>query len=435
MVASSRGFTTQLELKLSTLFISYGLAPSKKKRMCFPRDPLTILSRISCCLSEPVVPVRRGSGSGKSNEKVEDWRFDSKKSPHRVRVQASSAMPFASAQSRFPSKQEKFYSRCTPRNSGPQSRDTPPKRDTGIANEKDWGISLLNESVNESGTNEDGSTWYQESGEDLGENGHRCRWTRMGGTSHDGSSEWKETWWEKSDWSGYKELGVEKSGRNAEGDSWWETWQEVLHQDEWSNLARIERSAQKEAKSGSENAGWHEKWWEKYDAKGWTEKGAHKYGRLNEQSWWEKWGEHYDGSGSVLKWTDKWAETELGTKWGDKWEEKFFAGIGSRQGETWHVSPSGERWSRKWGEEHFGNGKVHKYGKSTTGESWDIVVDEETYYESEPHYGWADVVGDSSQLLSIQPRERPPGVYPPLDFGSSPRPGDDQSDKPPTSAS
>lgn len=42
--------------------------------------------------------------------------------------------------------------------------------------------------------------------------------------------------------------------------------------------------------------------WEKYDAKGWTEKGAHKYGRLNEQSWWEKWGEHYDGRGFVLKW-------------------------------------------------------------------------------------------------------------------------------------
>lgn len=42
--------------------------------------------------------------------------------------------------------------------------------------------------------------------------------------------------------------------------------------------------------------------WEKYDAKGSTEKGAHKYGRLNEQSWWEKWGEHYDGRGSVLKW-------------------------------------------------------------------------------------------------------------------------------------
>lgn len=65
--------------------------------------------------------------------------------------------------------------------------------DTGIANEKDWGISLLNENVNESGTNEDGSAWYRESGEELGENGYKCRWTRMGGQSHDGSSEWKET--------------------------------------------------------------------------------------------------------------------------------------------------------------------------------------------------------------------------------------------------
>lgn len=322
------------------------------------------------------------------------------------------------------SKQDKLHlrrrPRCTERNSGPQSRDTPPKRDTGIANEKDWGISLLNEHVNESGTNEDGSTWYRESGEELGETGYRCRWTRMGGASFDSSSEWKEEWWEKSDWTGYKELGVEKSGRNAEGDSWWETWQEVLHQDEWSNLARIERSAQKQAKSGTENAGWYEKWWEKYDAKGWTEKGAHKWGRLNEQSWWEKWGEHYDGRGSVLKWTDKWAETALGTRWGDKWEERFFEGIGSRQGETWHVSQNDERWSRTWGEEHIGNGKVHKYGKSTTGESWDIVVDEETYYEAAPHYGWADVVGDSSQLLSIKPREKPPDIYPNFDFTKSP---------------
>lgn len=65
--------------------------------------------------------------------------------------------------------------------------------DTGIANEKDWGISLLNENVNETGTNEDGSTWHRESGEDLAENGYRCRWTRMGGRSHDDSSEWKET--------------------------------------------------------------------------------------------------------------------------------------------------------------------------------------------------------------------------------------------------
>ncbi|OVA15626.1 hypothetical protein BVC80_1313g14 [Macleaya cordata] len=378
------------------------------------------LSRISYCCSDSVSPIRRKSGSRKSVvENAEEWRLETKRNQRQVRIQAIPTTPFASPRPSGASEQKKFFPRCTPRNPAPQSRDTPPKRDTGIANEKDWGISLLNENVNESGINEDGSTWYRESGEDLGENGYRCRWTRMGGQCHDGSSEWKETWWEKSDWTGYKELGVEKSGKNAEGDAWWETWQEVLHQDEWSNLARIERSAEKQAKSGTENAGWYEKWWEKYDAKGWTEKGAHKYGRLNEQSWWEKWGEHYDGRGSVLKWTDKWAETELGTKWGDKWEERFVAGIGSRQGETWHVSPAGERWSRTWGEEHFGNGKVHKYGKSTTAESWDIVVDEETYYEAEPHYGWADVVGDSSQLLSIQPRERPPGVYPNLEFGSS----------------
>ncbi|KAK1296019.1 hypothetical protein QJS10_CPB15g00272 [Acorus calamus] len=386
---------------------------------------------VRCCCSDLEFPV-----GGKIAEKKEEWRLEvRKKSPPRgVRTRAMPALPFSSTRRKGVSKQENFSPRCTPRNTASQSHDTPPQRDTGIASEKDWGINLISESVNESGINEDGSTWYHESGEDLGENGYRRRWARMGGKSHDGSSEWKEMWWEKSDWTGYKELGAEKSGKNAEGDSWWETWQEVLYQDEWSNLARIERSAQKQAKSGTEDAGWYEKWWEKYDAKGWTEKGAHKYGRLNEQSWWEKWGEHYDGRGSVLKWTDKWAETELGTKWGDKWEEKFFAGIGSRQGETWHVSTTGQRWSRTWGEEHFGNGKVHKYGKSTTGESWDIVVDEETYYEAEPHYGWAEVVGNSTQLLSIQPQERPPGIYPSIDFSSSsPPPGDadGQSSEPP----
>nr|GMC85002.1 inactive purple acid phosphatase-like protein [Ipomoea batatas]GMD43608.1 inactive purple acid phosphatase-like protein [Ipomoea batatas]GME19351.1 inactive purple acid phosphatase-like protein [Ipomoea batatas] len=436
MAATSRGVATPFKTKArraDALPVSGFVELRWRKRRLLGGDARW---SVKCCCPDSVVPIRGSSGSGKSADNCEEWRFDPLKI-NRVRVHASTAMPFASPQSRFVSKPEKFFSRCTPRNSGPQSRDTPPKRDTGIANEKDWGIDLLNENINESGVNEDGSTWYRESGEDLGENGYRCRWARMGGRNHDSTSEWKETWWEKSDWSGYKELGVEKSGENAEGDSWWETWREVLHQDEWSNLARIERSAQKQAKSGTENAGWYENWWEKYDAKGWTEKGAHKYGRLNEQSWWEKWGEHYDGRGSVLKWTDKWAETALGTKWGDKWEEKFFAGIGSRQGETWHVSPIGDRWSRTWGEEHFGNGKVHKYGKSTTGESWDIVVDEETYYEAEPHYGWADVVGDSNQLLSIQPRERPPGVYPNMDFGpTAPPPSSSQpSDELPPSSS
>jgi hypothetical protein len=64
--------------------------------------------------------------------------------------------------------------------------------DTGIASEKEWGIDLNNESINESGVNKDGTSWYRESGQDLGENGYRCRWTVMGGRSADGSTEWKE---------------------------------------------------------------------------------------------------------------------------------------------------------------------------------------------------------------------------------------------------
>lgn len=44
---------------------------------------------------------------------------------------------------------------------------------------------------------------------------------------------------------------------------------------------------------------------------------------------------------------------------------------------------------------------------------------------AEPHYGWADVVGNSSQLLSIQPRDRPPGVFPSMDFGPSLPPEDE----------
>ncbi|PWZ07514.1 hypothetical protein Zm00014a_013907 [Zea mays] len=402
----------------------------------WPRRRATI--RCCCAGTDPEPRRRLSRAAAAAPERAEEWRVDGNKpsaaAPGRRRASltAMPPLPFPAPRSRRQFKQQDFYPRCTPRGPAPQSCDSPPKRDTGIASEKEWGINLLDEAVKESGINEDGSTWYRESGEDTGENGYRCRWARMGGQNHDGSTEWKETWWEKSDWTGYKELGAEKSGKNAEGDSWWEKWKEVLYQDEWSNLARIEKSAEKQAKSGAENAGWYEKWWEKYDAKGWTEKGAHKYGRLNEQSWWERWGEHYDGRGFVLKWTDKWAETDLGTKWGDKWEEKFFAGIGSRQGETWHVSPGRERWSRTWGEEHFGNGKVHKYGKSTTGESWDLVVDEETYYEAEPHYGWADVVGDSTQLLSIQPVERPPGVFPAIDFSSAPPPKDAPPGMPPS---
>ncbi|KAJ0025540.1 hypothetical protein Pint_09259 [Pistacia integerrima] len=265
----------------------------KRKRLCFSGHR-TRVARITSCCSDSAVPIRRKTG-----EMCEERRFDQKKTSHGVRIQTSSALPFASTQSCFASKQEKISPRCTPRNSGPQSRDSPPKR-----------VSL--------------------------------------------------------------------------------------------------------------------------------------------------------NSFFLFLRTDKWAETELGTKWGDKWEEKFFAGIGSRQGETWHVSPSGElkgmgggtqemidgfiyhdyrvyAMCMLVGQEHgerniLETGKFTNMAKAQPGESWDIVVDEETYYEAEPHYGWADVVGDSSQLLSITPRERPPGVYPSLDFGSSTSRDDDQPDLLPPSS-
>ncbi|GAU30191.1 hypothetical protein TSUD_311420 [Trifolium subterraneum] len=48
------------------------------------------------------------------------------------------------------------------------------------------------------------------------------------------------------------------------------------------------------------------------------------------------------------------------------------------------------------------------------------------YIAYEPHYGWVDVVGDSSQLLSIEPWERPPGVFSNLDFSSPPSPQADE---------
>ncbi|CAI7806706.1 unnamed protein product [Closterium sp. NIES-53] len=413
----------------------------------------------------------------------------------------------------------------------PNSRDSPPRRDTGIASEEEWNISLQNAPLNESGLNEDGSSWYRESGEDVGENGYRCRWSIMGGRSSDGKrcvggygegrpGRWEEVelgkgaggmaggdargrgrervplpvehhgeeefrrkdlsyrssytcyptplsspfppfppyslpfhspfsspslppppqhppsgaeksgrnamgarWWEdmaKLDTDPpplvsppppyslillFPPAGAEKSGRNAVGASWWETWQEVLRRDEWSGIARIERSAHKQAKSRTD--AWTEKWWEKYNERGWTEKGAYKFGRHEGQSWWEKWGEQYDGRGAVLKWTDKWAEQDdNGSKWGDKWEERFTNGVGRRQGETWHLSPSSSRWSRTWGEEHYGDGKVHKYGRSTSGEVWDVVVEEPTYYEGTPHYGWAEATANSLQLLAIEPMER-----------------------------
>lgn len=103
MAASSRGFTatpfTSLELKRLNISPRYrrGLELPKKRRICLDGDR-DWPNRITCCCPDSVVPIRRPTGSGKSVDKAEDWRLDTKKNPHRVRIQALPAMPFASPQ-------------------------------------------------------------------------------------------------------------------------------------------------------------------------------------------------------------------------------------------------------------------------------------------------------------------------------------------------
>ena len=109
MAASPGGFTAQLNFKLGRRPGGYpmrnqlglDLEVRKRRRLRVEASSDRVgTSRISCCCSHPVVPIRRSSGSGKSMEKSEDWRFDPKKSSHshRVRVHASPALPFASPQ-------------------------------------------------------------------------------------------------------------------------------------------------------------------------------------------------------------------------------------------------------------------------------------------------------------------------------------------------
>ncbi len=288
----------------------------------------------------------------------------------------------------------------------------PPERDTGIARERDIGIDFDAEERNE--IDDDGSSYFLKSGLDKGEGGYRCRWTVQGRSAKEATWEYRETHWEKTDASGYKELGAEKSGFNEEGDTWWETWKEcyvTIADDgagERDDGPKIERSADKWARDATGKE-WHEKWWEMYDSSGRVERGVEKSGRQGIQAWWEKWGEQRDGlGGDSIKWTDKWAENGAGTRWGDKWEERFAAdGGGKKVGETWRVGAGGERWSRTWGENIAPDGEVRKYGQSTSGEQWDTTdaspKSQQPYYDLTPEYGWEEALEDSERLLAIEP--------------------------------
>ncbi|KAL0457130.1 UNVERIFIED_CONTAM: hypothetical protein Slati_1052200 [Sesamum latifolium] len=257
------------------------------------------------------------------------------------------------------------------------------------------------------GVNPDGSRWWKEIGVERRPDGVLCKWVLTRGVSADKTIEWENKYWEAADEFGYKELGSEKSGRDAVGNVWREFWRESMMQHE--GLMHFEKTADKWGKNiqGDE---WHEKWWEHYDASGRAEKWAHKWCSIDPNSPVEDghahMGEKYDGQGGSTKYTDKWAERFEGdgwAKWGDKWDEHFDPnGHGVKQGETWWEGKHGDRWNRTWGEGHNGTGWVHKYGKSSSGEHWDSHVQEETWYERFPHFGFFHCFENSVQLRLVR---------------------------------
>lgn len=263
------------------------------------------------------------------------------------------------------------------------------------------------------GVNLDGSRWWKETGKELHKDGVTCMWTVIRGTNADGT-EWEEKFWEAFDDLDYKELGAEKSGRDAAGNVWREFWKEALWQDLSTGLLHIDKTADKWAKNGQAGE-WHEKWWEHYNASGHAEKWADKWCKVDEATplepghahvWHERWGEKFDGQGGAIKYTDKWAERKeyggMWSKWGDKWDENFNKfGHGVKQGETWWEGVSGERWNRTWGEKHSGTGWVQKYGKSSSGEHWDTHEQQDTWYEREPHFGFHNCLENSGELRRV----------------------------------
>ena len=248
---------------------------------------------------------------------------------------------------------------------------------------------------------ENATTSSTTSGEEFGPNGHWYRWTEVSGQNEAGTVVWTERWWEVSDWSGMKELGAEKYGMNEHGDVWRETWTEKIVVEGKNKKPMVLRSAHKWARA-SGGREWEEKWEEKYWSGGKTHKWADKWGREGGDIWHETWGEDYDGEGTdrCVKWTDRWAESD-GNKWGDKWREEFQNGMGEKTGETWSEPAGGEKYQRWWGEKHMGEGRVQKFGNSTTGESWDVVEDMDTYYNPIPHFGYDLALSHSPQLHNV----------------------------------
>lgn len=81
-----------------------------------------------------------------------------------------------------------------------------------------------------SGVSENGLKWWKQTGVEKRPDGVVCRWTMIRGVTADGVVEWQDKYWEASDDFGFKELGSEKSGRDATGNVWREFWRESMSQ-------------------------------------------------------------------------------------------------------------------------------------------------------------------------------------------------------------
>ena len=282
------------------------------------------------------------------------------------------------------------------------------------------------------GTLANGSRWWRESGEEELEGGKLCRWTLVRGASADGSVEWEEKWWETSDAFNHRELGAMKSGRDAKGNVWQESWREQFTHDTTTGFSNASKHIMREANkwgAQADGAEWHEVWDENYWGDGrvhrtCTKKGAIADGSVPDDGhgnrWTHKWGEEWDGHGGCVKWTDSFADRDVsedggtGRAWGEKWEERWggFAhngSAGNRSGTTWN-DRDGHKFEKTWGEEHWHDGRVHKWGSTTDGsDGWDTWEDSQGWWERAPSFGWDEAVSHSPQLLSVPLRPRAPG--------------------------
>lgn len=116
------------------------------------------------------------------------------------------------------------------------------KETTHLEEEREFGIAFsahaaeavqaLNnvKDASSQGVNPDGSRWWKATGLDHRSDGVVCKWTLTRGVSADKTLEWEEKYWEAANELGYKELGSEKSGRDAAGNVWREYWRESMSQ-------------------------------------------------------------------------------------------------------------------------------------------------------------------------------------------------------------